>query len=272
MGVVLRVELTPFLKWAGGKRWLVKDHISLFDVQFDRFVEPFLGSGAVYFKLLPCRAILSDKSIDLIRVYEAIRDNPKDVLRQLKVHHTKHTKSYYYKTRSTEENSNSAHAARFIYLNRTCWNGLYRVNLNGKFNVPIGTKSNVVLDTDDFVEVSKQLANVDLRACDFEETLGEASSGDFVFVDPPYTVKHNHNGFIKYNEGLFSWEDQVRLRDCVAEAVDRGAKVLVMNAHHESIKELYVGMGEHKKFSRNGVIAGDASARGKFEEIAIKCF
>jgi len=260
------------LKWAGGKRWLTEKHFDLLNVEYDRFVEPFLGSGAMFFCLEPKNAILSDSNSRLIEAYRAIRDNWEEVEKLLELHHKKHSQMYYYEMRSKKLRKSVTRAAQFIYLNRTCWNGLYRVNLKGEFNVPIGTKSNVVLDTDDFQRTSQLLSKAQLNDCDFEETLESATSGDFLFVDPPYTVKHNHNGFIKYNESLFSWNDQIRLRDCVRSAIQRGAQVLVTNANHESVKELYQGTGETITLNRASVISGKSAARGRYEEMVIKCY
>lgn len=265
-------RLTPFLKWAGGKRWLADNHDELLKVKCKRFIEPFLGSGAVFFKLLPTQAILSDRNEQLIETYLAIKEEHKKVKKHLQKHHRLHDRDYYYEVRQQKPRSMAGRAAQFIYLNRTCWNGLYRVNLDGVFNVPVGTKTNVILETDDFEAVSHVLANVELRACDFEETLQLARRGDFVFVDPPYTVKHNLNGFIKYNEGLFSWEDQMRLRDCVLAASRRGAKVLVTNAYHSSVRKLYEGVGEITKVRRTSVIAGNSEFRKKCNEMVVKCF
>lgn len=267
-----RKTVAPFLKWAGGKRWLVDRYFSYLDVQHNRFIEPFLGSGAVFFRLMPKTAILCDKNEQLIETYSAIRDDWALVERYLHDHHRKHSKEYYYEVRSKRPRSPASRAARFIYLNRTCWNGLYRVNLSGEFNVPIGTKINAVLETDDFEYISQLLSSVELLAGDFELALSQAGDGDFVFIDPPYTVKHNFNGFVKYNESIFSWDDQVRLRDCVASASARGAKVIVTNACHESIKEIYRDVGEVEVLSRASVIAGKRGARGRYEEVVIKCF
>lgn len=261
----------PFLKWAGGKRWLVNNHADLLNVQHKRFIEPFLGSGAVFFKLAPIKALLSDKNEELIETYSTVKEEWWLVAKLLRVHHKNHCKKYYYKLRAQKPRTRGSRAARFIYLNRTCWNGLYRVNGNGDFNVPIGGKTNVTLETDDFEKVSQLLSGVTLIHGDFEVTMGKAKKGDFIFVDPPYTVKHNSNAFIKYNENLFSWDDQVRLRDSVVNATRAGAKVVVTNANHKSIRQLYFGIGEHTKLSRSSVIAGDPSARGDYEELLIRC-
>ncbi|WP_417317444.1 DNA adenine methylase [Emcibacter sp.] len=267
-----RPIIIPFLKWAGGKRWLIERHHDLLDVEFNRFIEPFLGSGAVFFHLKPHTAILNDSNAELINTYQVIKDNWQALECALDVHHREHSKNYYYQIRCSTPIDPIEQAAKFIYLNRTCWNGLYRVNLKGQFNVPIGTKKNVVLDTDDFETISSLLQSTDLISGDFEVAIDQAGSGDFLFVDPPYTVKHNLNGFIKYNETLFSWDDQIRLRDAVAGAVERGAKVLLTNAYHESVMELYRDIGDLIKLSRASVISGKAEGRGSYEELIVKCF
>jgi len=264
--------MIPFLKWAGGKRWLVSTAPSLFPNTYDRYIEPFLGSGAVYFHLQPKRALLADSNALLIETYQAIKSDWRRVLYELRKHHRLHCKSYYYKIRSSTFRTPYTRAAKLIYLNRTCWNGLYRVNLKGEFNVPIGTKKDVVYETDNFGAVSKLLLNAKLLHSTFESIINEARKDDFVFVDPPYTVQHNQNNFIKYNDKLFHWDDQIRLRDCVRAATKRGAKVLVTNASNICIKELYQDVGELHELCRHSVISGKTKARGKFEEMIIKCY
>jgi DNA adenine methylase len=266
-----KVIVLPFLKWAGGKRWLTSAHPELLEIAFDRYIEPFLGSAAVFFHLAPKKSILSDQNSELIETYQAIKDNWALVKAALDSHHKKHSKKYYYSVRDMRPLLAHTRAARFIYLNRTCWNGLYRVNLRGQFNVPIGTKDKVVLDSDDFAAVARILANADLRAGDFEATIDLAGPKDLVFVDPPYTVKHNLNGFVKYNEKLFSWEDQERLRDCVIRASHRGAAVVVLNANHHSVKDLYKGVGAQRILTRSSVLAASTAHRGQYQELIIRC-
>lgn len=260
----------PFLKWAGGKRWLVSSYPDLLKIPFKRYIEPFLGSGAIFFHLAPRKAILADRNQELIEAYQVIKDDWELVLHELRKHQKNHSKQYYYAIRQSKPRTPHTRAARFIYLNRTCWNGLYRVNLRGEFNVPIGTKSSVLLDTDDFGSISKLLVNVELCVSDFENIINRAGPDDFVFIDPPYTVKHNLNGFIKYNENLFSWDDQERLRDAVIRAKNRGAAVLLSNAYHRSIRELYKGIGTQKVLTRSSVLAADSENRGKYKELVIK--
>jgi DNA adenine methylase len=263
-------KVLPFLKWAGGKRWFTSAASDLFPTEYNRYIEPFLGSAAVFFHLSPKQAILSDLNPDLINIYQVIRDSWQDLEDILKHHHKKHSKEYYYQVRAEKYKNKIKQAAQFLYLNRTCWNGLYRVNLKGEFNVPIGTKTSVLLNTDNFEKISQLLQKIELECCDFENTINSARRDDFLFIDPPYTIKHNNNGFIKYNESIFSWKDQERLRDSIFSASTRGVKILMTNAYHDSIKELYQGFGEQIKLDRASIISGKSSARGRYEEIVVR--
>jgi len=259
----------PFLKWAGGKRWLVRNHPYLFPVKFGKYFEPFLGSGAVFFSILPQYGVLSDTNSSLINCYLAIKNAPQKVLRNLKNFRDKHSDEYYYIARSKKGSSMYYEAARFIYLNRTCFNGIYRENLKGEFNVPRGTKDNILFDTDDFCQISNALNGFDLIAGDFQSTIDKAGQGDFIFIDPPYTVRHNKNGFVKYNQKIFRWGDQLRLRDAVEGARKRGAMCLVTNANHPSIREIYEPLGEFVELPRHSVISGNNASRCLSTELAI---
>lgn len=261
--------VTPFLKWAGGKRWFASRYFNMVPNSFDRYVEPFLGGGSMYFALKPACALLSDLNSDLIHCYQTIKNSPDAVNALLADHHFRHSETYYYKSRAAKPTDPIERAAWFIYLNRTCWNGLYRVNKRNEFNVPIGTKCNVVLPTDNFQAVSRMLQGAEIHNQDFEKTLNSAKDGDFVFVDPPYTVKHNLNGFVKYNDKIFQWEDQIRLRDAVVRAAIRGAMVLVTNANHQSIREIYDGVGHQVVVDRVSVLSGNAAHRVRTEELTI---
>lgn len=264
-------SLVPPLKWAGGKRWFAQNHRALLPEKYGSYIEPFLGSGALFFSELPERARLSDLNEELINFYMVLRDFPLSLQRTLFAHQRKHSSEYYYKVRTSKPRTPVGKAARLLYLNRTCWNGLYRVNMQGRFNVPKGTKDKVILETDDFMSLSKVLKTADLSCQDFESAIDLAVSNDFLFVDPPYTVAHNNNGFIQYNQRLFRWEDQVRLRDAVLRAVERGVKVLVTNAAHQSVEDLYRGF-EIMHIERAGVIAGASASRGKFTEMVARWY
>lgn len=269
MDVNSSYEILPFLKWAGGKRWLVTKYSSIFPNTYNRYIEPFLGSGAVFFKLQPNESILSDINEELINTYIALKKNWKRVFNKLKEHHRHHCKEYYYSVRNSKPRSLFTKASRFIYLNRTCWNGLYRVNLKGFFNVPIGTKTEVITPEDDFQKVSRLLKKAQLKHLDFEKIIDLAERDDLIFVDPPYSAKNNDNGFIKYNNKLFSWDDQVRLRDCLMRAKRRHVKILATNSAHESVHELFRNDFQIVSLTRYSLIAGDASKRKPCKELLI---
>jgi DNA adenine methylase len=274
--------LQPFLKWPGGKRWLVANHSDWLVTAVGKHIEPFLGGAAVFFHLGPQASLLSDANEDLIETYCAIRDDPEGVFERLRRHHGQHCKSYYYWMRSSKPRTSATRAAKFLYLNRTCFNGLYRVNLNGEFNVPIGSKTSVVFPTDDFSATSQLLSQAELVVGDFEKSIECAATGDFIYADPPYTVKHNLNGFVKYNENIFSWADQVRLARVLRDAAARGAHVMVSNADHPSVRELYddhiwrcqsvsrysrlASTPEHRRGTTELIVSNYLSAHGAVEE------
>ena len=258
--------MKPFIKWAGGKRWLVNDPQFVLPEFEGRYIEPFLGGGAIFFHLAPKAAILSDINARLVETYSAIKTDWRNVVSALRKMQAMHSSTYYYEERDRVRRTPHTRAAQFLYLNRTCYNGLYRENLSGQFNVPIGTKSQVIID-DEFEGASNLLKTARLESCDFEHTLMEATKGDLVFLDPPYTTAHNVNGFVKYNQKIFSWEDQERLQRCVVAARQRGAKILLTNANHASIHSLYEGLGSPHIMGRASVISGSPSARGRTSEV-----
>lgn len=261
--------MLPFLKWAGGKRWLFAAGLASRLPPHVRYIEPFLGGGAGFFALAPSRALLSDINPEVVNVYEVVRDYPDQLRELLSRKHGAHSREHYYLERANRPADPVERAARTLYLNRTCWNGLYRLNKKGEFNVPIGTKSSVLLDTDDFEGASDRLRLAEIVCSDFEEIIDRAGPGDLIFADPPYTVKHNMNGFIKYNERLFAWDDQVRLRDALTRAVQRGARAVITNAHHASVLDLYAELGVHEIVERSSVISGSSRGRSETTELVI---
>lgn len=261
--------LKPFLKWAGGKRWLFQTGQFSMPKPEGRYFEPFLGGGAVFFETQPKHPVLSDSNCRLIELYTVIRDELNEFMCNLNEHARSHCRKYYYDIRGKDFKRPAARAAQFLYLNRTCWNGLYRENLKGQFNVPIGTKQAVILDSDDFQAWSNALQGSTLQWSDFEEAIDEADKGDFVFVDPPYTVRHNNNGFNKYNKNIFAWRDQTRLCSTLKRAAQRGVSFAMTNADHDCIRVLYADFGEHRKLFRCSVIAGDSIHRSRTTELLI---
>ncbi len=253
--------MKPFIKWAGGKRWLLNNPRFGLPAFSGRYIEPFLGGGAVFFHLAPPNAILSDVNERLIATYRSIRDDWRLVQSSLAEYQERHSKEFYYEERRRQHPSPHLRAAQFLYLNRTCFNGLYRENLKGQFNVPLGTKTQITLPDDDFEKASEILSRADLRAGDFEAVVAEAVEGDLVFLDPPYTTAHNCNGFVKYNQNIFTWDDQKRLMEAIRSAKERGARVVLTNADHESIHTLYGDLGTPTVVSRPSVISGTVNSR-----------
>lgn len=259
----------PFLRWPGGKRWFVQQNSHLLPQSFRRYHEPFFGSGAVFFYLSPKVACISDVNAWLMDVYRAIQTNYHLVEEILSSYQSLHCKEFYYIIRKSKPEELYQRAAQLIYLNRACWNGLFRVNKQGEFNVPIGTRSNIIRDGE-LRHIYESLKGVTISSQCFSQSLLNVYCDDFVFVDPPYTVKHNNNGFTKYNEILFNWDDQVKLRNLLYDLYLKGAKILLLNANHESIITLYKGLGSLHELSRNSMLAASSSSRGRMTEIAIK--
>jgi len=262
--------MIPFLKWPGGKRWFIANHSNLLAKKFDRYIEPFLGGGSVYFHLMPKKALLGDLNSEVVETYQGMKKDPIKLKKLLSEHQANHSPEHYYSVRKSIPFDLLAKASRMIYLNRTCFNGIYRVNLKGQFNVPIGTRTNILLETDNFIETSNLLSKADIQLEDFESLIDEAQDRDFIFADPPYTVRHNKNGFIKYNEQLFSWSDQLRLANALMRARIRGTKVLATNANHKSLQNLYIERGFRTKvISRYSSISASTKNRKQFEELII---
>jgi DNA adenine methylase len=262
----------PFLKWPGGKRWLVHQYASLFPLQYRRYLEPFLGGGAVFFHLAPQRAVLADTNSELINAYRCLKKHAQVIEKRLGGLQHKHGETLYYRVRASRPTDAIDQAVRFLYLNRTCFNGMYRVNLRGEFNVPIGTKDQVAYPDGYLQEIATSLRNTSIHVADFEQTIDKAQADDFVFVDPPYTVMHNNNNFVKYNAKLFSWTDQIRLVSAVKRAARRGAAVMISNADHQSVRELYRDFGSHHRVDRTSILAADLLHRRKTTELVITSY
>lgn len=266
------MKTKPFLRWVGGKRWLTSNYPELFPTSYNKYIEPFLGSGSVFFHMQPHNGLLGDLNKELVNTYNVIKDKPEQVLIYLQEHDKHHSKEYYYNIRNKRYRSLVKKAAQFIYLNRTCFNGVYRVNKKGEFNVPFGSKINVLRETDDFNKVSELLTNVNIEVNDFQSLIDQANNNDFIFADPPYTVTHNNNGFIHYNEKLFHWDDQVRLAESLIAAKDRGAKILSTNAYHQDILKLYENDFNLIKVSRFSGVSGKTKHRNTYDELVIKSY
>ena len=242
----------PFVKWAGGKSQLLAHLDSFFPPPsaYRRYIEPFLGGGAVYFHLAPERALLTDLNADLLEVWRVVRDDVDGLIAALAAHYWDET--YYYQLRAQDPATlmPAQRAARFIYLNKNCYNGLYRVNRRGQFNVPFGryAKAPMIYDDETLRADAALLQTASLRVADFGATLAEASAGDFVYLDPPYDPVSATANFTHYTDLRFSRAEQERLASAAAAATERGALVLLNNSDTDFIRSLYLpATGRHPR-------------------------
>jgi len=234
----------PFLKWAGGKGQILDELMTRVPERFHTYHEPFLGGGALFFELYRRgkirEAVLSDCNRELIDTYIALRDAVEEVIALLRSY--PYDRDFYYEIRDKDpwRLSRPERAARMIYLNRTCYNGLYRVNRRGRFNVPFGRHRNpTVCDAENLRAVSKALRDVEIRCEDFARVLERAQAGDFVYFDPPYAPVSETANFTGYTVDGFGPEEQVRLRDVARVLMSRGVAVMVSNSATAWIRRLY---------------------------------
>ena len=270
IGVQQIVSPRPFLKWAGGKGKLIQQYIPYFPKKIKTYYEPFLGGAAVFFYLNPPSAALTDINAELVNAYRCVRDNVEELILNLEVHQLRHCRDYYYEVRQCPGVTNIEKAARLIYLNKTCFNGLYRENSKGAFNVPIGKYKNPKICNSALLRsVSAALQNAQINVRPFEDILEHASScDDFVYFDPPYHPLSPTSNFTAYSRYSFSQDDQIRLKYVFAELAERGVKVMLSNSDCKFIRELY------SDFNINSIIAprlinSDVRKRGNITELLI---
>lgn len=257
-------RLPPLFRWPGGKRWLVPRLREMMRPMTGRYVEPFLGGGALFFATAPDRSRVSDANADLMACYSAIRDAP-DAVAAVLADWPRNAETYY-AVRATTPREQVSRAARFIYLTNLAFNGIYRVNRQGQFNVPYSGRAYIPMSSaDELRRYSEVLARAEILAGDFEDALADVGVGDLVYIDPPYTVAHSNNGFVKYNDRIFSWKDQQRLATRAARLDRAGAVVLISNAYHPSIRDLYPTF-RAVVVDRSSVMAAATPFRGPIQE------
>ena len=225
----------PFLRWAGGKRRLVPFLLNSVpsDVNRGIYWEPFLGAGSLFFALRPRQAVISDRNADLIACFRAVRDHPDLVLQYLRMHAVRTSKDYYKKIRSryNKARDSISKAAMFIYLNKTCFNGIWRVNRKGEFNVPYGFKEPPAMPSKtDLLAASIALKNAEIRAEDFRDVLTGVQSGDFVYLDPPYPPLNETSYFTHYTKDGFCEDDQEAVARMATLLANRGCRVMIFQA------------------------------------------
>lgn len=272
-------KIKPFVKWAGGKSQILDKIKALMPKSFNTYFEPFLGGGALFFDLTPNSAVVSDSNTELMDAFKCFQ-NENDyalLIEELMKHEQNHSEEYYYEVRSLDRKENYKElpvyvkAARLIYLNKACFNGLYRVNSAGYFNVPSGKKEKVkAYDKELFDNLHEYLSNNKLRimSVDFEEATKSAKKGDFVYFDPPYDTLEEKNSFTAYSKDQFGKSEQERLAALFKKLSKKGVKVMLSNHNTKFINELYQGFNIHVIEAKR-MINSKASGRGNVEEVII---
>jgi len=268
--------IQPFLKWAGGKRYLVPE-IKKRTPTFNTYCEPFLGGGAVLFSLQPKSGVINDLNSEIINVYNVIKNNVDELVKELSKH--KNNSEYFYQVRNQDRDvdeysqlNNIQKASRIIFLNKTCFNGLFRVNSQGQFNAPFGRYKNPnIINEEVLRSVSKYLNENDIKIYNesFEDQLNKIKKGSFVYLDPPYDPVSDTSSFTGYNLNGFGKEEQIKLKKFCDSLNEKGVKFLLSNSVTDFIKDLYKDYHiEIVKVPRN--INSDGNKRGKVNEVLIR--
>jgi DNA adenine methylase len=263
--------IRPFLKWAGGKRQLLAELLRHVPRSYGRYLEPFVGGGALFFALRPRRAILADVNERLIRAYKGVRDNVDDVVGLLRSY--PYEPGFFYRMRDVDidARSDAEVAAWFVYLNKAGFNGLYRVNRRNKFNVPFGRYTNpTICDEVALRACSAALAGTELLTLDFEVVCARAKPGDFVYFDPPYVPLSTTSSFTSYTSHGFGPEQQTRLRDAARALKERQVNVLLSNSSAPLVRHLYADGFESLEVSATRAVNSKASGRGALIELVIR--
>jgi len=264
-------DIKPFVKWAGGKKQLLPTLSQYIPSHYKRYLEPFVGGGALLFHLKPPIALINDSNDELMNCYRVIRDNVQDLIEDLKIHIN--SKDYFYDMRKqdVQELTIVERASRFIYLNRTCFNGLWRVNKKNQFNTPFGYHKNPkILNADLLLVVSEFLSNVELFESDFEVFLLEnARKGDFIYLDPPYYPVSKYSDFKRYTKDFFGEPEQIRLANVFKKLDKKGCKLLLSNSHSDLISQEYDGYDQMVVEARRN-INKDGNGRGAVKEYLVR--
>ena len=264
----------PFVKWAGGKRQLISQMEEYLPQSYNKYIEPFIGGGALFFHIKPKTAVLIDINKELINCYNVIKNNVSELIGSLKKH--KNDKEYYYQVRSADREiesfkkwTNVEKASRTIFMNRCCYNGLYRVNSKGEFNTPFGSYKNPKFCNEiNLNAVHETLKNARIIQGSFEKCLEYAETDDFVYFDPPYHPLSETANFTSYTKDNFGKESQIKLQEVFKKLDDRGCKVMLSNSYNDYILDLYEGF-KTITLTAKRAINSDASKRGKIKEILV---
>lgn len=263
----------PFLKWAGGKSRLIPQYQKYLPTHYQRYFEPFLGGAALFFHLCPSSAIISDINPDLVNVYRCVQQNVEALVSWLTIHVHHHCQDYYYEMRAKSPNSMVEKAARTIYLNKTCFNGLYRLNSQGGFNVPMGRyKKPRICDPDLLRAASQALQGCEIQQQSFQALRHQRiTSQDFIYFDPPYFPLSSTSKFTSYSREAFTAADQIELRNVFAELAEQGASIMLSNSDCEFIREIYQDFQVHPITAARS-INSNPQKRGKIQEVLITSY
>ena len=270
----LEKETYPIVKWVGGKRQLMFELLKNMPKSYNRYFEPFIGGGALFFELQPENAYISDMNEELINLYSVVRDNVYELISDLNKHEV--SKEYFLEIRNLDRTdeyknlSNVQRASRFIYLNRTCFNGLYRVKSQGQFNVPYGNYKNPrIVDENNLLNCSELLKNTEIKCADFSEILTKVKRDDFVYFDPPYVPLNETSSFTSYTKDGFDMDMQFKLREVCDELDSMGVMFMLSNSDTKFVNELYSNYEIKKVFASRAVNA-NAEGRGKITEVLVR--
>ena len=279
-GRIIKERPKPFVKWVGGKRQLLRQFKELglyppenFNPNKATYFEPFVGGGAVFFDLFPQKAVLFDLNSELITTYNVIKNDVENLIKSLRRH--KHNKKYFLKMRAKNPKRFSGLniASRFIYLNRTGFNGLYRVNRSGEFNVPFGSYNNpLICDEENLRKINNVLQKVDVFCDDYKKVVNMTKKGDFIYLDPPYYPVNGTSNFTSYTSNSFLEKEQEELKNVFVELHKRGCFVMLSNSCTAFINKLYSGLGRKikvRKIKANRMINSNSKKRGKINEVLV---
>jgi len=270
----------PFVKWAGGKRQLVEELLRSRPGEYNRFIEPFIGGGALFFALRPDNAFISDINEELINIYTVVRDNVDKLIVELKEHEKKYKggdpQGYFYDVRNVDREagyarwSNVRKAARLIFLNKTCFNGLFRMNSRKQFNTPFGFYVNpAIVDENNLLACSRVLASAEIAATGFDHVLNIAQKGDLVYFDPPYVPLSSTANFTSYTGEGFDLEMQKRLRDVCDQLDAKEVKWMLSNSYTDFVLDLYKDKYHIRTVEASRAINCKADKRGKVAEVIV---
>jgi DNA adenine methylase len=273
----------PFLKWAGGKRQLLPQIEKFFPQKFTNYYELFLGGGAVFLHLQPQKAVVNDFNEDLINCYKCIKSNFEELIEKLEYYETKNDSESYYEIRALDRKEEYKNwtmvekAARLIYLNRTCYNGLFRLNSSGQFNSPFGSYKNPSICNEPVLRALNKYFNendIEFRSGDFYDACKDAPKGSFIYLDPPYDQFEDQVNFVGYTKNGFTRNDQTRLKEMCDELIERGCYVILSNSKTRFILDLYSDKTKYVTYAIETVnarrsINSDPTKRGEIEEVLI---